>query len=102
MSVRLNHTIVWCRDRDRSASFFTEVFGLPPATHFGPFAVVELANDLSLDFHETDDDIASQHYAFLVGEDEWDEIFARVVARGLDYWADPARSQPGTDRKSVV
>ena len=95
MSVRLNHTIVWCRDRERSATFFTEVFGLPPATAFGPFRVVELANDLSLDFHATDDEIAPQHYAFLVGDDEWDEIFDRVVARGLDYWADPGRSQSG-------
>jgi catechol 2,3-dioxygenase-like lactoylglutathione lyase family enzyme len=95
MSVRLNHTIVWCRDRDRSASFFTEVFGLPPATPFGPFLVVELGNDVSLDFHATDEDVASQHYAFLVGDDEWDEIFARVVARGLEYWADPGKSQPG-------
>ena len=55
MSVRLNHTIVLCRDRERSAAFFTEVFGLPPATAFGPFRVVELANELSLDFHATDE-----------------------------------------------
>jgi catechol 2,3-dioxygenase-like lactoylglutathione lyase family enzyme len=95
MSVRLNHTIVWCRDRDRSASFFTEVFGLPPATPFGPFLVVELGNGVSLDFHATDEDVASQHYAFLVGDDEWDEIFARVVAGGREYWADPGKSQPG-------
>jgi catechol 2,3-dioxygenase-like lactoylglutathione lyase family enzyme len=95
MSVRLNHTIVWCRDREGSAAFFTEVFGLPPATRFGPFAVVELANDLSLDFHATDAEIEPQHYAFLVDDDEWDEIFERVVGRGLDYWADPMKSLPG-------
>ena len=95
MSVRLNHTIVWCRDRERSATFFTEVFGLPPAPTYGPFRVVELANDLSLDFHATDEDIAPQHYAFLVGDDEWDAIFDRVVARGLEYWADPGKSEPG-------
>jgi len=96
MSVRLNHTIVWCRDRERSSAFFTDVFGLPPATRFGPFAVVELANDLSLDYHETSEDIAPQHYAFLVGDDEWDEIFDRVTGRGIDYWADPGKSQPGS------
>jgi catechol 2,3-dioxygenase-like lactoylglutathione lyase family enzyme len=96
MAVRLNHTIVWCRDRDRSATFFTEVFGRTPAKLFGPFLVVELDNEVSLDFHTVDDGaIAPQHYAFLVGDDEWDEIFARVVERGIDYWADPSRSQPG-------
>ena len=95
MGVRLNHTIVWCRDRKRSAAFFTEVFGRPPAVSFGPFLVVELDNDVSLDFLALDENeaeaIASQHYAFLVDDDEWDAIFARVVARGLDYWADPGK-----------
>ncbi len=50
---------------------------------------------MSLDFHETDDDIHPQHYAFLVGESEFDEIFARIRERGLTYWADPAQQRPG-------
>jgi catechol 2,3-dioxygenase-like lactoylglutathione lyase family enzyme len=91
VSIRLNHTIVWCRDRERSAAFFTEVFGRPPAVTFGPFLVVDLDNDLSLDFHASDEEFTPQHYAFLVGDDEWDEIFGRIVERGLDYWADPAK-----------
>jgi catechol 2,3-dioxygenase-like lactoylglutathione lyase family enzyme len=97
MSVRLNHTIVWCRDRERSANFFTEVFGRPRAVPFGPFLVVELDNGVSMDFHSVDPsfEITSQHYAFIVGDDEWDEIFARVVERGLDYWADPGKRQVG-------
>jgi len=40
-------------------------------------------------------EIASQHYAFLIGEDDFDRVFARVRERGLQYWADPAREQPG-------
>jgi len=91
----LNHTIVWCRDRQRSATFFTEVFGRPPATRFGPFLVVEADNGVSLDYHEIDGDIASQHYAFLVSEAEFDEVFGRVVERGIPYWADPGRSAAG-------
>ena len=67
MAVSLNHTIVWCRDRERSATFFTEVFGRPPAVPFGPFLIVELDNGVSLDFHALDaqdmEVIASQHYA---------------------------------------
>jgi len=95
MSVSLNHTIVWCRDRKRSATFLSEILGRPPATRFGPFLVVELDNGTSLDFHDTDDPIAAQHYAFLVSEPEFDEIFGRVRERGLDYWADPGRTRPG-------
>ncbi len=96
MSVRLNHTIVWCRDQNVSASFLTEILGLAPAVRFGPFLVVEVANGVSLDYHEVDSDITEQHYAFLIDEDDFDEIFGRITARGLDYWADPMQSRPGT------
>ncbi len=95
MSVQLNHTIVWCRDKRASASFLTDVLGLPPPSRFGPFLVVEVANGVSLDYHDTDGAIAPQHYAFLIGENDFDEIFGRIEARGLDYWADPHKSRPG-------
>jgi len=96
MTVLLNHTIVWCRDQQRSARFFVEIFGRPEPVRFGPFLVVEVDNGVSLDYHETDDEIASQHYAFLVSETDFDAIFGRVVERGLDYWADPGRTQLGS------
>ncbi|HAT8718402.1 TPA: VOC family protein, partial [Legionella pneumophila] len=31
MSIQLNHTIVWVKDRDKSAHFLTEILGLPAA-----------------------------------------------------------------------
>ena len=93
MSVQLNHTIIWCRDKRVSAPFLAAVLGLPAPTPFGPFLVVDAANGVSLDFHETEDGIAPQHYAFLVGEDDFDEIFGRIQRRGLSYWADPGRSE---------
>jgi catechol 2,3-dioxygenase-like lactoylglutathione lyase family enzyme len=96
MSVQLNHTIVWCRDKQQSAAFLTEVLGLPPATRFGPFLVVEADNAVSLDFHDTDGNIAAQHYAFLITEDDFDAIFGRISGRGLTYWADPGKTQTGT------
>jgi catechol 2,3-dioxygenase-like lactoylglutathione lyase family enzyme len=95
MSVRLNHTIVWCRDKQRSAAFLTEILGLPPATRFGPFLVVDAANDVSLDFHDREGDIASQHYAFLIGEDDFDAIFGRIREREIAYWADPGLNRRG-------
>jgi catechol 2,3-dioxygenase-like lactoylglutathione lyase family enzyme len=95
MTVQLNHTIVWSRDQHRSAQFFVDVFGRPAPVRFGPFLVVEVDNGVSLDYHDTDGDIAPQHYAFLVSEDDFDAIFGRVVERGLDYWAEPGRARPG-------
>jgi catechol 2,3-dioxygenase-like lactoylglutathione lyase family enzyme len=95
MTVRLNHTIVQCRDKQRSATFLTEILGLPESKQYGPFLVVELDNGASLDFDETDDDVHIQHYAFLIGEDDFDEIFGRIRERRLEYWADPFKSRPG-------
>ena len=95
MSVQLNHTIVYCRDQQRSAAFLTGILGLPPATSFGHFLVVEADNGVSLDFSDTSGEIAAQHYAFLVGEQEFDAAFGRIRAQDVAYWADPGRSQPG-------
>jgi catechol 2,3-dioxygenase-like lactoylglutathione lyase family enzyme len=95
MSIQLNHTIVWCRDKQKSARFLTEILGLPPPRPFGPFQMVEVANGVSLDFHEIEGEIAAQHYAFLISEAEFDAIFARIVERKLDYWADPACQRKG-------
>ncbi len=95
MSVQLNHTIVWCSNKKKSAAFLTEILGLPEPTRFGPFLVVELSNGVSLDFYERDGAIALQHYAFLIGEDDFDQVFARIRERGLNYWADPGKHRPG-------
>lgn len=95
VTAKLNHTIVWCRDKKKSSTFLTQMLGLPPASRFGPFLVVELGNAVSLDFHDTDGEIASQHYAFLISEDEFDQVFARIRERGIQYWADPGQRRAG-------
>jgi catechol 2,3-dioxygenase-like lactoylglutathione lyase family enzyme len=94
MAVRLNHTIVAAHGKDAAALFLTEILGLQVPVVLGPFAVVHVG-DTSLDFIETDGDIVSQHYAFLVSETEFDEIFARIRERRLPYWADPSQQQRG-------
>jgi len=95
MGVQLNHTIVWCRDQDVSARFLTDILGLPPPERFLHFLVVDLANGVSLDYYQTGKAPSPQHYAFLLSEAEFDASFARIQARGLEYWADPARTQAG-------
>jgi catechol 2,3-dioxygenase-like lactoylglutathione lyase family enzyme len=95
MAIRLNHTIVAAHDKDAAALFLTEILGLPAPAVLGPFAVVQVGDGTSLDYLEAGGDIASQHYAFLVSEIEFDEIFARIRERRLPYWADPSQQQRG-------
>ena len=95
MAVQLNHTIVWCHDNGASAAFLARILGRPEPVDFMHFKVVELDNDASLDFMEQPGEIALQHYAFLVGEAEFDAALDRIKGDGLSFWADPARSQPG-------
>ena len=96
MAVKLNHTIVHSRDPRSSAEFFAALFGLPKPEAFGPFLDVQLANEVTLAFLSAGDmEVQVQHYAFLVSDKEFDQIFGRVKARGLDWWADPGLAQKG-------
>ena len=98
MTISLNHTIVWCREQRASAGFLADLFGLPEPVRWGPFLIVEMANGVSLDYHELEEgrEFSSQHYAFLVSEDEFDAIFGRIAERGLEHWADPAQREANT------
>jgi catechol 2,3-dioxygenase-like lactoylglutathione lyase family enzyme len=95
MTIELNHTIVYSRDKRESSDFLAVLFGLPDPVAWGPFLAIRVANQVTLDFLEADGEIAPQHYCFLVGEDEFDQIFGRIQARGLPYWADPGHDTPG-------
>lgn len=93
MTIKLNHTIVFARDKKKSSKFLTDLFGLPTAKPFGPFLAVQVG-DVTLDFDEVDE-VAPTHYAFLVSEPEFDAIFERIRERKVDYWADPFKGLPG-------
>ncbi|MGW1157399.1 VOC family protein [Streptomyces sp. NPDC002513] len=95
MAVELNHTIIAAHDKVASARFLADLLGLEVAPDYGPFVPVQMPNGVTLDYMETDDSIAPQHYAFLVSEDDFDAIFARVREAGLTYWADPHHHRPG-------
>ncbi|MEU6574499.1 VOC family protein [Streptomyces sp. NPDC046805] len=95
MTVNLNHTIVAAHDKHASAAFLADILGLEVSPEYGPFVPVQIPNGVTLDYMETSDTIAPQHYAFLVSEDDFDTIFARITEAGLTYWADPYGSRPG-------
>lgn len=95
MPAALNHTIVYSHDAASSSAFASEILGLAPPGRFGHFHTLETANGVSLDYADTAGAVTPQHYAFLVSDTEFDEIFGRIKDQGLDYWADPGRSRPG-------
>jgi catechol 2,3-dioxygenase-like lactoylglutathione lyase family enzyme len=97
MTIRLDHTIVPAKDKLGSAEFFAEIFGLTVKN--GYFAQVQINESLTFDFaDERGPDgepdfnpatIQSHHYAFHVGDAEFDAIFARVKGKGLAYGSGP-------------
>ena len=95
MPAQFNHTIASARDNAASAAFLAELLGLPAPTTYGPFHVVELSNGVSLDYIKADGPVHPQHYAFLVGEDEFDAILGRIQGKELTYWADPFHREEG-------
>lgn len=95
MAIQLNHTIISSRDKTVSAAFLVDIFGLPQPVPYGPFLAVQVDNNVTLDFMEVSGEIASQHYAFLVSEEEFDQILDRIEGRALAHWADPGHTRPG-------
>ncbi|WNF00639.1 VOC family protein [Streptomyces luomodiensis] len=95
-AVQLNHTAVYARDRRLSAEFIAAILGVAVGAPFGPFLPVELGNGVTLDYYEKrDEPIQPQHYAFLVPDEGFDAMIARLEAVGVTYYADPGHTDPG-------
>ncbi|HEV7789821.1 MAG TPA: VOC family protein [Pseudonocardia sp.] len=94
MAIELNHTIVASRDSRTAAASLADLLGLPAPSQFGPFQVVQVANGVSLDFM-TSSEIHPQHYAFLLTEAEFDQVFGRIREHEMTYWADPGHHEEG-------
>jgi catechol 2,3-dioxygenase-like lactoylglutathione lyase family enzyme len=103
MAIRLDHTIVPAKDKMSSAEFFADIFGL--AVKPGYFAQVRVNETLTLDFADEPEVWGgpgfdprtgrSQHYAFHVGEAEFEAIFGRVKAKGVPYGSEPHNHTDG-------
>ena len=76
--------------------------GAPPTASIAPAqAVRSCAAGRTLSAYErtapssaTHAKVASQHYAFLVSEDDFDRSFAIIQDRAVDHWADPGCTRP--------
>lgn len=96
MAVELNHTIVAARAAEASARWLADALGLAEPEPAGPFWQVNLANGVALDFVSVGDErVVAQHYAFLMTEGEFDQIFRRLLAGSHEIWADPHQQHRG-------
>ena len=79
--MNLDHTIVPSKDKVEAAKWFARVFveatKAPRAT--SPRSTVD--DTLTLDF-DNSESFESHHYAFLVSEEEFDDIFRPCEGRG--------------------
>lgn len=98
MAVALNHVLVPAHDSKASARYFAELFGLrveakSPGSSIAHFDIV-LVGDTRFDFANIDA-FEPHHYGFLVSEEEFDTIFARVREAGIEFSADPMHRETG-------
>lgn len=87
MPIGLDHTIIPSKDQEAGARFMAKMFGLQYEGKWGHFSPVKV-NDLSLDW-DTREHFEPHHYAFLVTDQEFDEILSRVQAEGIPYGSGP-------------
>ena len=83
MAIDFNHTILSTRDSKASADFLAEMLGLPAPQRWGPFHMVTTDNGANLDYMNSAGEIVPQHYAFLVGDAQFD-------AYSIDFGSGPA------------
>ena len=85
MAITLDHTIIPSSEKDAAARFIAHIFDLP---YDGPghFAPVRVNDALTLDFGDGDSPIGQLHYAFVVSEDDFDQIFDRIKADPGTTW----------------
>jgi catechol 2,3-dioxygenase-like lactoylglutathione lyase family enzyme len=77
MDITLNHTIVPSHNNVESAKFYERIFGFKFVKEWGHFAVVKVNDTLTLDFMNQNK-FLSNHYAFKVSDQQFDEIFGRL------------------------
>jgi catechol 2,3-dioxygenase-like lactoylglutathione lyase family enzyme len=94
MAIVLDHTIVPSRDKEASARFFAEIFGLPYDGVRGHFAPVRVYQSLTLEF---DDRVSfeSHDFGLYISDVVFDAILARVKAAGRAYGSGPFNPEDG-------
>jgi len=93
MPLVLDHLLVPARDRRAAAERLAAILGVPWSAQaaVGPFSAVYVSDELTLDFDEVEAGTAVTplHFAFRVGEAEFDALLARLQALGIAWRSTP-------------
>jgi len=88
MTIVLNHAIIATTDKQVSAKFFADLMGVGGPEPFGPFAAVQVNEDLTFDFDDRNE-VSPGHYAFLVDDKTFDRALQHVSNAGIDFGSGP-------------
>ena len=94
MSIELNHIIVPAKQKWTSANFLAAILGVEVGRQWGPFVPLKTSNRVTIDFVDAAN-FETHHCAFLVGEPEFDAALMRLREKGVVFYADFMRKQPG-------
>jgi catechol 2,3-dioxygenase-like lactoylglutathione lyase family enzyme len=86
MAAQINHLIILARDKWKSARFLAGILGLEAGPQWAHFVPVRTSNGTTLDFAESPD-VRPGHYAFLMGDSEFDGALRRIREAGVEYYA---------------
>lgn len=84
MVVMLDHLILTVNDRDDSVRFFTEIMGFVHEGEDGPFSVIRVSPETTLQLAPWGTE-GGEHLAFALSREEFDAAFARVRTAGVPY-----------------
>ena len=84
MNVQFQHVMIRHGDKRRSAVFLAKILGLSDPSQLGSMRMV---------FASTEGSIPSRHDAFLISEEEFDQVLGQIRGCGTGHWADPGRQQ---------
>ncbi|MEU1941347.1 VOC family protein [Streptomyces sp. NPDC059474] len=98
MPNELNHSIVHCRNRRESTAFLADLMAAPAPFDYGRFTQVNTSNNVGIDFADDlvpADRINESHIAFLVTDEEFDAILARLRKNSVPFWPNPVKIREG-------
>jgi catechol 2,3-dioxygenase-like lactoylglutathione lyase family enzyme len=84
MAVTLDHLIVKVNDSEASVRFYTEVMGFGDEGEDGPFSVIRVSPDLTLQLAPWGTE-GGDHLAFAFSPEEFEAAFERVQAANVPY-----------------
>ena len=81
---RIDHIILNVNDLDETIRFYTEVLGFTNEGQDGPFTVLRVSEDFTIQVAPWGTK-GNEHYAFALDRAEFDAVFGRIKELGVPY-----------------